>query len=636
MKTASKNGSRLFDSPYSGDEGEDAYGGHYKSRDGRSVGKKASKPEVNYDRLFRAMTTARRALKYAREERFQAVRLYAGKHYSEYGAETAQPVNLIARYVQIISRSLVPNCPQMMLSTMDRGQIPAVAVEQDWLNGQLKDMGFDGICQRAVIDALFGFGAVKVGIASPDAAAQSGYRLPAGDPYCELVEPDDFVFDIGCTDMRYAAFVGHRFQIPLEIARELDYFDDDAKKELSAVADTDRRTNQEGDERIGTIGRGWQTADITDFERPVELWEIYLSRPKLVCTFAAASGGGVPAGGTPPLAVREWVGPPCGPYHFLGLKLIPGQPLSGGPVQDLVDLHVSVNESYRKLINQMARQKTVLPVRGAQTDDAKKMIAARDGEAFQCDNAETAKEISLGGPSQGNATFTVHLSDLFNKLGGNLDLLSGAAPQSKTATQDKLLAAGAGAGVSDMQDTVTKFIASVGESLCWFWHHHPQKVMKTNKTLPGLPDIGITRQLYPGSYKEMPGENPPLKRQGKYADMKLRVDPYSLVFKSPSERLQFVLSLYDKFAPQMQLMAGMGVHMDLPFLLKKIGEYASEPDVESLFTIAAAIPMQPQGGDSPSPGDGTQDPKTYLHRGAGPSEPSPQDQLAGMSNNSEE
>lgn len=572
--------------------------------DGRKAGKKAKSSAADYNRLFDAMRASRRALRFYRQERYEAVRQYVGSHYSEGGADLRVPVNLIARYVQIVSRSLVPKCPRVMLSTHQRDRQPAVKAMEEWVNQRLPEMKFDQTLHRWVVDALFSVGIVKVALGTPADAANTNYAQKVGVPFAETIDLDDFAFDLGCRDFRKAGWTAHRYRIPLEVAENLDYFDKAARKELAAAQPQfSSYTNQDGDDRIEVVGRGWQTGEERDFEPMVDLWEVHVHRTRRVYTFASDQGG-VPCGDAKPLRVQEWLGPDCGAFHYLAYGVVPGNAMPKNPIQDLIDLHLSVNQGYRKTIQQADRQKSVLPVRGGQFDDARQLQQASDGEMFQCENAETIKEVSFGGPNQVNANFNVHLQDLFNKMAGNLDLMSGAAPQSKTASQDKLLNENASAGVSDMAETTVSGVSGVLDAMCWYWWYHPQEVMKTSRTLPGLPDIGVERTLRPGGSQE-----PGLKREGRFEDMMVRVDPYSMVFRSPAQRLQSLLGLWDKFAPAMQILGSQGVQMDVQFLVKKIAEYMDEPDVVGLFTVADPTPgPQGAGGDGggiPKPSETT-------------------------------
>lgn len=599
--------------------------------DGRGAGKRARPGEIDISRLTEAMRASRRALTFFREERKRLVSEFVGSHWAEGANSKRVPVNLLSRYVQVVSRALVPKNPRVMLTTRAREQQPAVAAMQEWMNARIEETYFAETIQRWVIDALFGpHGVMKVAIATPADAAVDGYTQAAGVPFAEAIDLDDFVYDLGCRDLRHASFIGHRYRMPLAVAKRLDYFDAGERKKL--VADDSRTTNADGDERIDMLGTGWEaTGSNRDFEELVELWEVYLPRTKRVVTMRSDAGG-VPASDSTPLRVQEWMGPPCGPYHFLTFQSVPGNALGKGPMMDLIDLHEFVNHLYRKLVNQAQRQKEVAFVSGAQTDDGKKVVQADDGDMVSVDNPAAVNTKSYGGPNAVNANFAVHLKDLFSQQSGNLDLLSGASPQSKTASQDKMLNDNASAGVADMQERTVAGTASVLRAWGWFWWNHPQEVMKTVKALPGLPGIAIERRLHPAG-AETPGTPGPgfggtggvppkkagLTREGRFEDLHCRVDPYSMQYRSPQQRLAFLSTLVKEMSPMMPLLQQQGITFDMQFYLKKVAEYADEPDVAGLFTIQEPVDPEAGGGQRGSSMP-PQTERSYVRRSAGADE----------------
>lgn len=579
--------------------------------------RKGKEPTIDVPRLARAMERARLVLRYFREERMAAVKHFVGHHWGEGGSEKKVPVNLLALYVQVVGRNLIAKNPRVMVTSRDKSITPQVSAMQDWVNQRIEEMGLADELRRFVEDALFSIGIMKVAIASPADAINTGFETPAGVPFAECIDLDDFVFDVSARKFKEASFIGHRFRIPRSEAEELGY-DTKAVKNLPQPSGIPNTNQSGGDERITTLGRDYQITDDDEFDPMVELWEIYLPRKKRI-VILAADDGGVPSFDKEPLKTMEWFGPANGPYHILGFMSVPGSPMPKGMVQDLVDLADLVNRLYRKLGNQAERQKEVLPVRGGQLDDAKRLQQAADGEMFPCDNPEAVKAVSYGGPNAVNLQFAIHSKDLFSFMGGNLDLLGGRSPQSKTASQDKLLNENASAGVSDMQDTTVTVTARVLSALMWFWWHHPQLVMTTNRSAgPGLDDITITRRLHPRGAKDQYDQAEKFQRNGRYEDLHLRVDPYSMRYRSPQERLAFLMGLFDKFAPAMPLLQQQGIVIDIQFLMKKIAEYSDEPDVTQMFTVQEPVPQEPgQGGAADMPTASEPNGGEYIRRSVG-------------------
>jgi hypothetical protein len=167
-----------------------------------------------------AMQRARLTLRYFREERREAVRQQAGKHWSEEGTRERVPVNLIAQYINIVGESMVPENLRAMLSTFKREHRSTVSAMQAWANKQIQRMLLGNTLKRVVIDSLFSIGIAKVGLATPADAASFAWNLQAGQPFCERVDLDDFVFDIHARDFSECSFMGHRVRVPLDAVKD--------------------------------------------------------------------------------------------------------------------------------------------------------------------------------------------------------------------------------------------------------------------------------------------------------------------------------------------------------------------------------------------------------------------------------
>ncbi len=536
---------------------------------------------IDVGRLALAIRRSRRVLEFFRSSRREAVRAYVGAHWSRSGSDKIMPVNLVARFIDVTARALVSREPRAMLSTMQRKMQPAVSAMQAWMNKRVQEMHFGETLRRFVTDALYGLGIIKVGIAAPHDEAVEGYAAPAGVPFAECVDLDDFAFDPGSTSFERAGWIAHRFSVPYDAVKDLKYFKAEGRKFMKPRT-APLQFNDDGDETIKNLGRAWEADPDYDHEDMVDLWEVYLPRVKKVVTLACDDGGSPIGEKGAVLRVVDWFGPPCGPYHFLGFGLVPGNPMPKAPVSNILDLNRMINHIYRKLFAQAARQKDIYLVRGSATEDGGRTRDANDGDMISCDDPDGVQTKSHGGPNPANFQLGVHLQDVLNEVGGNLRLLGGGGPQAKTATQENLLNENAGADVSDKQDATAFATAKILRSLGWFWWNHPQEVMTSSRSLPGLPDFEITRRLYPATVANPPGG---LSRKGRFEDIALRIDPYSMRYKSPQQRLQFLFSILTQTAPFMPMWERQGVQMDWQFLFKKIAEYGDEPDIIELFSI---------------------------------------------------
>jgi len=189
--------------------------------------------------------------------------------------------------------------------------------------------------------------------------------------------------------------------------------------------------------------------------------------------------------------------------------------------------------------------------------------------------------------------------------------MGGLAPQSKTLGQDKMLNQNASGGVSDMQDTTIEFTADILKSLCWYWWHDPFKVMKTKAQLPGLPDMGIQRQVTPQQ-----------RMRGRFEDLEIEVDPYSMQHSTPQARAADLDQLVQLITPMMPVLQQQGINLDANAWLQKRGAYKDMPDLSELLTISeppqadpGAAGAQPQTG---KPGETT---RNYTRHSAGSDTP---------------
>ncbi len=531
---------------------------------------KAPKPDVDYPRLCEAIQKSRWVLRKFRQERFDAVKQFVGKHWSEEAAtQNIVPINLIATYVRIILDKLVSKEPRVMLSTFQQQAKPVVSVMEEWVNTQLESIGFANTAARAVQDALFSVGIIKVALSTPEDAASFGWELQAGQPYADVVDLDDFVFDTHARDFRQAAFIGHRYRCPLSVARKMGY-----KGGKKLEASQDQPYNQEGDERISSLLRMPYSVNDDEFEEMVDLWEIYLPRYKLVVTLPDEYMMGADTEKGEALKEQEWVGPPCGPYHFLGFGVVPGNAMPKAPIMDLIDLHNAANNALRKLLRQAERAKTNDLVQ-SNSEDGEKLKNANDGDIIPVNDPKSIVRLQSGGPDPNLHAFFMAMKDLFSWTGNNVDTMGGLSPQAKTLGQEKLLADSSNAGVADMQASAFRFVSSALTSICWFHHHHPQQTMKTRHEINGLPNYGITRKVTPQQRQQIP-----------WKDLGVKVDPYSLRHQTPEQRAQALVQIVTSLViPMSQMAQQQGITLDLHVLLTKLGKYMDMPDLAEILSI---------------------------------------------------
>lgn len=533
----------------------------------------------NLSRLCESIVRDRKDLEPFRQNRRDVAVQLAGAHYSDNAAPVEVPVNLLAMHQEIITGSLCPNNLRAMLSTFEDSQTAAVEGMQAWLNEEVVRLNVVDTYKRAITDAWCWLGIVEVALADPIDAALSGWDDEAGQPMMDCIDPDDWFGDMSVRRLDRMAYAGHTFRVPVKLANEMYMKGQTEKLEAS----DERDYNYGGDERIDTIVRTQGHRE--EHEDHCDLWQIYLAQHKLIVT--VRDDGGIPDGTREPVRVQRWIGPYCGPYHYLSLgTLLPGNLMPVAPAMKLIDLHRAYNNAYRKLLWQTRNYKKVLPYAGGNADDVKRLRDEPNGGTFQCDRPELLKEVEVNVPSNALLVSSDHIKSMFDFVGGNLALLGGRGAQSRTATQDKMLNENASSGVASMQDQSFAFVQHTMEAMNWYSWYHPTKVMKSKIAPPSLPNLSFTRAVHPHQRR---GDMPAIK-----------VDPYSLPRQTPQGRLAFIEQVLQVTAPMASLMQSQGVMPNMDELLKIFAKYGDEPDLSKIYQVSQPPPPQ-QGGDGGGP-----------------------------------
>ncbi len=579
-------------------------------------------------RLLPAMNRDRLALRRYREDRVDTVRRLIGAHpYDEHEARKIRPVNLTSFYMNVVGRQLCAKNPRLLLSTFDRHQRPAISTMQSWANSELDKMKFYKTQQRIVNDALMGLGIAMVSLATPADASMTGWNKHAGQAGIYRVDLDDACMDMHARDSEEFSYAAHRSRVPLEVIRDSTMY---SKERKNLEPSYDSPYNLEGDERINLLGRGMFATNTEEFIEYVDIWTVWVPSHRLILTLAdeqlggpSASGSGENVSKLKPLREVSWIGPECGPYHYLGYQIVPGNWFPKGPVQDLVDLDDEVNTIFRKLFRQADRQKDNTWISGGASEDGDRVMKAIDGEIYKVNNPDQIKQTSTGGPNQNNFLFGQYLYELFSEMGGNVKMMAGSAPQSRTLGQDEMLHGASVAQIASMQEETVRFTSQVCDALLWYWWHDPKKVMRVKHQPQGLPDITINRQLAPQDRQKV-----------RYEDIEKRIQPYSMQSKTPEQMLQFLDQRLQVMQPFLQVMQQQGDMPDFNFYLSKAAEYGDCPDLIQLFRIQEP-PKTEDGTNEPPSAQGAGKPpettRNYVRRSVG-GDNSPMAQQAALRN----
>lgn len=529
-------------------------------------------PDYDVHKLCEAIRASNTVLGVVRRNRLAIERECAGHLYTEGGSERPIKVNLLSQYKETFENLLVANEPRYLLDTLDIEAAAAVRVEQDWLNEQACRMELGTTGRMVVGNALTAYsGICKVALASPCEAATLAWGISAGEPIATAIDIDDFVYGTAARTFASTEFMGHRYRCPLDVAKKMY-----GRRAKDLVAEEPSQFDkQTGEEKIDQLFHG--TYQPEEFEEHVDLWEIYLPRHQVVVTL---SDSDIHQAGenqrAKALWEQKWVGPPWGPYIFLSFNRVAGAALGKAPMQDLYELHCDYNNAHRKVAFTLKNLKENIVYPRNQSKDAEELQKANHLSYAPVENPEMIKAVSMGGATIQPLMVTAQgFRQLFDTMGGNLSLLRGAAAQSKTATQDKILNQNAGGTVNAMQGKVETFMSKLGESMLWFAHHHPELVMESRYEAPG--SRGRTRRLYPPGSARTPARNHPFHRS------RLTIDPFSIRHRGPEEMLGTINQIVGQLMPMLPMLQQSGQMLDANLLVQIQSELANLPIIKRLF-----------------------------------------------------
>jgi len=493
--------------------------------------------QKDFERLINASKDSRQRFNVFREKRSEVVKQVVGEHYAEEGAGDKVPVNLLEMLVQILAWRLVGGDPRGLASTEYTLLKPNAAALEVALARAIKKIKLKEELELAIIDAIYCIGIVKTGVDET-----------TGLPFVSRISLDDFVFDMNAKRRDRVSFVGDRYLVNLEEARNDRRFNAGAREELKAVSP--RATDSTGAEKTSEISAG-QSGSHESFEEDVELVDFFLPRRGLIVTTAAEDP-------KKPLRVRKWSGPADGMYEYLGFGIVPDNQMPLAPVMTTRDLHDLVNRLFRKIGRQAERAKTVTVFEKGAERDAKRIMNAGDGEVIGVDRIDSVKEMKYGGPDALLQQAFLLAKDAFMMQSGGLELMGGLGPASGTARQDEMLNANAGQQIDAMANRVNTFAGNVMHKMAWYLWADPETTHR------------LTR--YAGRSKiPFHVEWGPMDRLGDFDDYGIEIDPYSLRPRTPDGILRSVYTLWEKFiTPAAGAMAAQGITVDFRGFLKLI------------------------------------------------------------------
>jgi len=481
-------------------------------------------------RLMKAIELSTRALRPFRRKRERLVRDYVGSHYGDGGPNREVIMNLMFQTAETYSQSLTANRPRIMVTSKHPKYQWFSHHFQMAVNSLIKEIHLEDVLRQAVMDGFFAMGIVKVYNADAGLVELEGEDewIDPGKPFAENISLDDFVYDTQATGWQKVKFALNKYRMSHDKMRQDIAFD---AKVTKGMQPTSKFSDWDGEDiNSGVRNMLSSEGDPDEYEPMVDLMDVWLPEENLIVTWPVRNG-------EKPLRVVEWQGPEHGPFHILSFGDVPDHVMGISPAMNLKPLSDIINGLLRKQRRQAQRQKDIPFYQAGHHDDAKRIEQASDGEWTRVDNPDAVNVMKMGGVDQGNQAFGLRMTDIYDRMAGNLQAMAGLGPQAETLGQDRLIHGAVSKREANMQYRVVKFTSDVCRDLGWLLWLDQVKEMPLE-----FEEEGTTFQ------SEWTGE----MREGDFLDYNFEIEPFSMQYKSPSERLNGLTTFVTQVAMPMQ------------------------------------------------------------------------------------
>jgi len=533
-------------------------------------------------RLLKAIKTSREAMMPFRRVRTELVRDYVGSWYSETGARNKTLVNLMNQTARIYTIALAANNPQVLVSTPREVNLPFARRFEINLNTLISDMNLDQTFRQIVLDAFFCLGCGVVMMRDTDTRfhglleAEEDVWLDPGEPWLNRVALDDLVLDMSARELTKMRFCGHRYRADFEKVMDEPGYSKEAKKKLSATSRTAKET--ESAARDVSTGDGYVQDD--ELKDMVWLQDVWIAENNSIATFGCE-------GNDEPLIERDWTGSQAGPYKFLSLGDVPDNVIPASPAINLKGMHDLQNRLHRRMEQDSDAHRVVNAYPPSGSDDAEKIRTAKRNSWVRIGDPASIKQIEVGGVDQRDMALATFIQDEYDRLAGNLQAMGGLGPQAATVGQEELIHGAVSRNEADMRVAVVNFasdcILDLGR-LMW----EDQALEIRNSVTVGSSGIQVSADWSPDI------------RSGEFEDYEFKVEPYSMVFKTPEQKLQELFQTLQQLAPLWPMFQASGATMDAEAIVDEIARLKNRPEFKRFITFTS--PAEVLGGDENTAG----------------------------------
>ena len=528
-------------------------------------------------RLLKAVRASRDAMEPFRRVRKELVRDYVGSWYPS-GARNKTLVNLMNQTARIYTVALAANNPQVLVSTPSIENLPFSRRFEVNLNKLIGDMNLDRTFRQIMLDAFFCLGCGVVMMRDTDTRfhglleSEEDVWLDPGEPWLNRVSIDDLILDMPAKELTKMRYCGHRYRADYEKVMDEPGYSKKVKDKL-------KPTSREHHDQTGAsrdIASEWGQAEDNDLKDMIWLQDIWIAENNSIATMACDQHD------IEPLIEREWAGSQAGPYKFLSLGDTPDNVIPTSPAINLKGMHDRQNRLHARMESDSDAHRVVNVYPPGMEDDAERLRKAERNSWQRGKSPEQIKQFELGGIDQRDMAMATFLQQEYDRFAGNLQAMGGLGAQSSTVGQEELIHGSVSKNVADMRMAVVSFasdsILDLGR-LMW-----EDQTLELHSSLPvGNSGIEI-RQDWTPDY-----------RRGEFEDYQFKIEPYSMVFKTPEQKLQELFQVLREIAPLWPMFQASGATLDAQAIVEEIARLKNRPEFKRFITFAA--PSDMLGGD---------------------------------------
>ncbi len=512
-----------------------------------------------YQRLRESIEQSEKRLKRWRQLRYELIKVYAGKKFVDLPDMEHDPVNLMYQTANIYMMSMSANRPRILTSTEDPALIGFRQTFQTNVNNMLVQLRAQQVFQACVLDAFFGMGIIKTTLGDHGSVeVHTNQFIDVGRPYMERVGFDNFIFDTSCNAWSKIRYACDTYQVPLSHVQDPERYYQKVVERIQPSKVPER--DEQGESRVSEFSTS-DYPDSVELTPMVTLMDVWLPEQQEVWVCAKDHPE------LPPISRIEWYGRESGPYQILRFGRVPDMILPASPAQQLEKLHHMTNSLLRKGEFEAQNHKEVGIYTPAAAKDADRIKHANHGDFVQVKNVNDLGQLSFTGVDGPTQALAIAGLDLFDRMAGNLQAMGGLGPQADTATQDQLIHDRVGKHEAYLLSRVLDFMTDVVIDMADLMWSDEALEMEGTRTLEGTD--------WP-----LPDNWAPDMRLGRFDQYKFTIDPYSLPYRSPSQRLG-------------ALNNALGLYMEMQ-AAGVLGQHGARIDVQRMVEIQAELLGEPR------------------------------------------